>query len=138
MMSKKDLFVKAVLVWCILLVGAIVNGTVRTFGYRPFIGDLAAHQISTFIFIGIIFAVTYVAYRKNFETIEDICLLSTGSVWLLLTVAFEFLAGHFLFGSSWEKLFADYDFMKGRIWILVLIATWMAPYITGKIFKKKL
>jgi hypothetical protein len=32
-----------------------------------------------------------------------------GVQWLFQTLAFEFLAGHYLFGNSWEKLFADYN-----------------------------
>jgi hypothetical protein len=50
-----------------------------------------------------------------------------GAVWLALTLAFEFLAGHYLFGSSWERLLADYDLLRGRVWILVLLATLFAP-----------
>ena len=38
-----------------------------------------------------------------------------GLTWLALTLAFEFLAGHYLFGSPWSKLLADYDVRHGRI-----------------------
>ena len=44
-----------------------------------------------------------------------------------LTVAFEFLAGHYVFGNSWERLIADYDVFRGRIWILVLLMNLLAP-----------
>ena len=50
-------------------------------------------------------------------------------MWLVLTVAFEFLGGHYLFGQSWERLFADYDVRSGRIWLLVLATTAAAPLI---------
>ena len=53
--------------------------------------------------------------------------LLIGSVWLALTLAFEFLAGHYLFGSSWERLLADYNLLRGRVWVLVLAATLFAP-----------
>jgi hypothetical protein len=46
-----------------------------------------------------------------------------GLYWLLLTVAFEFLGGHYLFGKSWENLPADYNLMRGRVWVAVLVAT---------------
>ena len=53
--------------------------------------------------------------------------LLVGIVWVALTVAFEFLAGHYVFGNSWERLIADYNVFRGRIWILVLLANLFAP-----------
>ena len=53
----------------------------------------------------------------------------TGLVWLAMTVAFEFLAGHYLFGNSWEKLFRDYDLRKGRLWGLFLLWLTVLPYL---------
>ena len=47
----------------------------------------------------------------------------------MLTLAFEFLAGHYLFGNSWERLLADYDVARGRIWPLVLIVTFVTPLL---------
>ena len=43
------------------------------------------------------------------------------------TGGFEFLAGHYVFGNSWERLIADYNVFRGRIWILVLAANIFAP-----------
>ena len=50
-----------------------------------------------------------------------------GTVWVALTVAFEFLAGHYVFGNSWERLIVDYNVFRGRIWILVLLMNLFAP-----------
>ncbi len=52
-----------------------------------------------------------------------------GAAWLLLTLAFEFLAGHYLFRNSWSSLLADYNVLRGRIWVLVLITTLVAPRV---------
>ena len=49
--------------------------------------------------------------------------------WLGLTVAFEFLGGHYLFGDSWERLLAAYNVAQGQVWVLVLIATLLAPVL---------
>jgi hypothetical protein len=48
-------------------------------------------------------------------------------LWVALTLAFEFLAGHYLFHKPWAALLADYDLSRGRIWILVLVATLLMP-----------
>lgn len=44
-----------------------------------------------------------------------------------MTIAFEFLAGHYVFGHPRQTLIADYDVFQGRIWILVLLANLLAP-----------
>jgi hypothetical protein len=49
-------------------------------------------------------------------------------LWLGLTLAFEFLAGHYLFRQSWDRLLADYNVARGRIWPLVLVVTAAAPF----------
>jgi hypothetical protein len=48
-------------------------------------------------------------------------------LWLGLTLAFEFLVGHYAFGTSWNELLADYDILNGRLWLLVLVAALTAP-----------
>ena len=53
-----------------------------------------------------------------------------GPLWLVMTLAFEFVGGHYLFGTSWEALLADYNIFAGRLWIIVLIATWIAPAVS--------
>jgi hypothetical protein len=52
---------------------------------------------------------------------------SVGALWLVLTLGFEFLVGHYVFRNSWEKLLADYNILQGRIWVLVPIITLLAP-----------
>ena len=54
-----------------------------------------------------------------------------GLVWLALTLAFEFLAGHYGFRTPWKELLADYDVLSGRIWVLVLLTTTLAPLLTA-------
>lgn len=133
-MTKK-LFFKTIALWFLLAILAIVNGLVRNYLYKPMVGDLIAHQISTLIFILVIFIVTYFSFKKNYYSNK--LLLLVGLIWVGLTEAFEFLAGHYLFGNSWEKLLADYNIFNRRIWIFVLIATMFAPYLINKFFNNK-
>jgi hypothetical protein len=53
--------------------------------------------------------------------------LSVGALWSVLTLAFEFVVGHYGFGKAWSELLADYDLRHGRIWVAVLIVTLLAP-----------
>ncbi len=55
-----------------------------------------------------------------------------GALWVALTPAFEFLAGHYVFGTPWHQLLADYNVLRGRIGVLVFITTTVAPWLTAQ------
>ncbi len=55
--------------------------------------------------------------------------LSAGAVWMLLTIAFEVLYGHFVMGHPLSRLLHDYNLAAGRIWLLFLAWLVMAPYL---------
>ena len=118
--------------WFLFMILAIVNAGVRNIVYKSIIGELRAHQLSTFIFIALIIIVTYLILRYGNLNLTTQQTFIIGSVWLLLTICFEFIAGHYIFENSWDRLIADYNIIKGRIWSLVLITTFFAPYITNK------
>ena len=119
--------------WFLFMFLAIVNAGIRNNVYKPLVGDLVAHQISTIIFIIVIFAVTYLVLRFSSMKLSDSEALLMGTIWLVLTIIFEFIAGHYIFGNSWEKLFADYNILRGRIWSLVLLTTFLSPYLANKL-----
>jgi hypothetical protein len=50
-----------------------------------------------------------------------------GVLWVVLVLAFEFLAGHYVFGQPWERLLEDYNIAHGRVWVLVLLTCLVAP-----------
>lgn len=122
--------------WLIFMILAIINAGIRNEVYRPVVGDLAAHQISTIIFIILILVVTYLVFKISkikFNTFQTIML---GTFWLVLTIMFEFIAGHFVFGNSWDKLIADYNILNGRVWSFVLVITFFAPYISNRLLRR--
>jgi hypothetical protein len=55
--------------------------------------------------------------------------LTVGFIWLGLTVAFEFIFGHYVVGHSWSELLTDYNILTGRLWIVVLIWITIAPLV---------
>ena len=52
-----------------------------------------------------------------------------GMVWLAMTVAFEFLFGHYVAKRPWRDLFLDYNLFAGRVWLVVLVWVTIAPYV---------
>ena len=122
------MLIRAGLVWIEMLVLAIANGAARESLLVPRLGTTTAHVISTLVLSVLIFiagslAMPWIAPASLRDA------WTIGIVWVLLTLAFEFLAGHFIFGRPWKVLLADYDLTAGRIWILVLIVTLITPVV---------
>ncbi len=123
-----------IIAWIGLVVIAIINGTFREILYSQYMDGLSAHQLSTVIGI-IAFGIYIWILSKIWPIKSSRQAISIGIAWLVMTILFEFVFGHYVMGNSWNKLFADYNIIHGRVWIVVLIWTAIAPYIFFR-FKK--
>jgi hypothetical protein len=92
----------------------------------PVFGDPVAHLVSAAILSAIVVAVAWVAIVWLHPHSANEALL-IGDEWVLLTIAFEFLAGYYLFGTPWQTLLAQYDVSQGQPWELVLVTMLVAP-----------
>ena len=119
------------LCWFPMLLLAVINGTARDLWYKKYIGELPAHQVSTISLI-ILFGFYIWFVIHQFPPASGRQAIYIGLLWLTLTLVFEFGFGR-MRGNSWEKLLADYNILQGRIWILILIWTTIAPYLFFKI-----
>lgn len=123
---------RALVIWCAIVPFAIVNGAIRDLWIAPEVGDARAHVISTLTLCLAIVALASltIAWIRPFGLRA---IARIGLMWLVLTLAFEFLAGHFVFGTPWERLLADYNVARGRLWILVPMTTAVAPWIAARL-----
>jgi len=117
------------LFWLALAVAIPANGFVGKFIVEPRAGEYASHVYKSVVALlltalaGWLFSRT--AYGSSGVKAGIVC----GTVWLVLTVGFEFTAGHYAFGNSWERLLADYNLAAGRLWVIVLAAILLAPIV---------
>jgi len=119
---------RAVITWFGLLVLAFANAALREGWLMPRLGERPSHAISSgTLAIAILLAGWYATRWVHPESPSQAW--AVGAIWLGLTLAFEFLAGHFLFGRSWATLMADYNLLAGRLWILVLVTTLTTPIL---------
>ena len=116
------------LAWLGMVVLAILNGIIREKFYGQSMPELSAHQLSTLIAV-ILFGIYIFVLTGAFQIQSAKHAVTIGGIWLMMTVLFEFVFGHFVAGHSWTRLFMDYNILKGRVWILVLIWTCIAPYV---------
>lgn len=128
------LYIKSLGIWFILAVSAILVATFRVGILLPAFGEQTAHQLGTILYLVVQFIIIYFFIRKM-KLKETKTLLRIGIFWVVITVIFEFVFGHYIIGHSWQKLFADYDLFNGRLWVFVLINNLAAPLIGGKMIK---
>ncbi len=117
-----------ILGWFILLIAAMINGAARDALYKDRLGDLTAHQLSTVTVI-ILFGIIIRWMSRVWPIKSAKQAWTIGFIWLAMTVAFEFLFFHFVTGHSWSELLANYNIVEGRVWVLVLLWTLIAPYL---------
>ena len=120
---------RALAVWCLLLLLAVLNGGVRDTWLTPALGDPIGRAISSVLLSLVILFATWLTIGWIGPTTAGQA-MAVGALWVGLTLAFEFGVGHYGFGKSWAELLADYDLLRGRIWILVLLTTFVAPLLT--------
>lgn len=117
-----------VFLWFPMLAIAVVNGLIRDLTYQRFIGELAGHQVSTAI--GIILFGIYIRFViRRWPPSSIPAAAGVGVLWLVLTLAFEFLFFHYVAGHSWQRLCEAYHIHEGRVWILLLLWILIAPVI---------
>lgn len=117
-------------VWLILLALAFANGAIRELWILPRSGELAAHTLSSVTLCLAILLLSWFAIAW-IGPLSSRHVWTIGGLWVVLTLAFEFLAGHYVFGNSWTRLLADYNIFRGRIWVLVVLTTAVAPFLTA-------
>ena len=112
--------------WLGMLALAFANGTARAAGYQPVVGETAARQIATASLLALLGGYVWVLHRR--APLPDTgTALAVGGAWTLLTLGFEFGFGHYVQHMPWEQVLADYDLTRGRVWVLVPVATLAAP-----------
>lgn len=125
------MILRALLAWFALMVVAVLNGTLRVALLNRRLGERTGHAVSTAMLCVLILGVTglLVAWIGPASSRDA---LRVGTLWLALTLAFEFGFGHFVARKPWRELLADYDISAGRVWVLVLVTTLFAPLLVGR------
>lgn len=117
-----------VLAWIPMMFIGIINGIIREMTYGKYFNQLRAHQVSTVTGVLLLgFYIWMLVYLWGFESPRQA--IAVGSIWLGLTVMFEFAFGRFVAKHSWSQLLSDYNILAGRIWLAVLIWVAIAPWL---------
>jgi hypothetical protein len=120
------------LAWVGLSIVGILNGMLRVYTYGRLLPELRAHQLSTLTGILLFGLFTWLLNRR-WPIASAGQAVTIGLLWLALTVAFEFLFGHYVIGHPWSRLLHDYNLGAGRVWALVLLWVAVAPYVVFRL-----
>jgi hypothetical protein len=129
--AGKALLARSLAMWFVLLAAMMANGIVRVGVLQPRFGEDVARQLACLSGIAIIVALTTLLVRR-LSGLTSARLAAIGALWLVLTVTFEFGFGRYVSGQSWETLLAEYDIGRGRLWPVVLLTTFLAPWLLGR------
>ncbi|MBU0906740.1 MAG: hypothetical protein KKD18_01830 [Nanoarchaeota archaeon] len=55
-----------------------------------------------------------------------------GGIWVLMTIVFEFIFGHYVMHEGTSVLYADYNIFNGRLWLLVLFFIFVGPRLVAR------
>jgi hypothetical protein len=130
-LDEDPMNLRSTVVWFLFLFLAVMNGGFRDAVLTPRLGEVGGHITSTILLCTAMLVVTWltIEWIRPAKSTEALLI---GGGWVLMTVAFEFLVGHYVFENPWDRLVADYNLFGGRIWLLVLATSAFAPLIMAR------
>jgi hypothetical protein len=124
-------WLRALLVWIVIIVVESIHGAVRVLFIAPTLGDLRSRQLGVPIGALLIFAIALAfSHWLGARTVRQ--QLCVGAFWAGLTAAFEVVLGRFAFGFGWDRILADYDLTRGGLMGFGLLAMLLIPYAAAR------
>lgn len=134
--TQSHIVVRSLVIWFVLIFAEILHGILREIFLVRLVGQFRSNQIGVFSGSVIVIAIAYLTIRwispkGRWE------LLQVGSIWLSLTVAFEFIFGRFVIQLSWQELLAGYNIAQGGLMPLGLLVMLFSPMIAAMLHAKR-
>jgi hypothetical protein len=126
------MILRSLAIWLLMMAAEALHGIARAIFLVPHVGQFHSNQIGVFTGSLIILVIALVFVRW-LGTTRSSQLLGIGILWLVLTLAFEFLFGHFVVGASWQRLAADYNVLEGGLLPLGMLVLTLSPWIGAKV-----
>ena len=121
--------------WLAIMGAEFVHGILRALLLEPYVGDFRSRQIGVFTGSVLILAIVRRLIRW-IGTSSAAELMIAGTIWALLTVAFELGFGHYVLHEPWSRLAADYDLPRGGLLPLGLIVLALSPLAASRLTRR--
>jgi len=124
-------WLRAALVWMLIMLAETGSGMVREVFIAPVIGGQRARQLGVLVGCIIIFVIAWLTARwMNARTPRD--QLAVGAFWVVLTLIFELALGRAM-GASWSRLLSDYNPAHGGLMLFGLAFMFITPWLTKRL-----
>ncbi len=127
-----NLFLKTSMIWIIIALFAILNGIFRESVLVSTLGPSMAISVSGLMLSLIVFIVTYLSFPL-FGKHPSHTYFLIGLQWVVMTLVFELLFGHYVVGKPWSDILQVFNIMKGDLFIIVLVMSLLSPLLVAKI-----
>ena len=126
------MLLRAFLVWVLIAVAEVVQGILRVRLLNCRHGDHRARQIGVFTGSAIIFVIVWfmVPWIGPSSIAQSLVI---GFMWVVLMLAFEVGFGRLVFRAPWRLIAADFDFRKGGLLSIGMVALFIAALLAAKL-----
>ncbi len=127
-----NLFLKASIIWVIIALFAIMNGIFRENVLVSILGQHMAVSVSGIMLSIIVFILTYLFFPLigKHHTLDYFFI---GLQWVVMTLMFEFVFGHYVMGKPWSSIFQVFNIIEGNLFIIVLVVSLFSPILAAKL-----
>ena len=127
-----EIVMKSIGIWLVIVIAAIINGVTRDKLLTPLIGSGVSLPLSGITLSVLVLAITYFTIPFIGEVKTGVYFI-IGLLWVVLTLAFEYLFGHYVVGKPWHEINQVFNILKGDLFIFVLIASATSPWVAAKL-----
>lgn len=127
-----SIITKAIGIWLLIVAAAILNGLIRDTVLTYIIGSAGALPLSGITLSLLILLITWLLV-PILGRHRGIVFMSVGLLWVLLTLSFEYLFGHFVLAKPWNEINAVFNVMDGNLFVVALITAAAAPWWAAKL-----
>lgn len=124
--------IKCIGIWLLIVFAAIINGVVRELLFTPLLGAEMSLPLSGLTLSALVLVISY-GTLAIFGKVKTGVYVFMGLFWLVLTLAFEYLFGHFVLGKHWQEINQVFNLMEGNLFSVVLIVTAASPWLAAKL-----
>ena len=123
--------IRSFLIWLLFIPLAIAHGALRDLLLTPALGDTLGRAVSSLTLSLLILGLTLLQVKRlGVDTRAGY--LVVGAFWVILTLLFEVSFALLVIGHPMDELLKDYNIFRGRLWLIVLAATFFAPLLASK------
>lgn len=127
-----NLILRSFMIWLLIAIFAIINGTLREYIFVPVIGADLALPVSGITLSVIILLITYFT-SSYLKCIANKTCIFIGIQWLCTTLIFEFMFGYYVAAKSWSDLLQNFNILNGNLFLVALLVTLFAPSLIARI-----